>query len=374
MRKVRWITLGVASVLGGSRRRGGQWRTSPAAGDGRHIVPGRLPDDPGRVARDSRPRLRRRRAREARQPVIFLHGNNDTPFPTSLQCGCGQDPRPRPGVRRPRVLGERGVGTRVPGRPVRPGGVADEPVRAAHTTAANVDDLARFVKAVLAYTGAKRVDIVGHSLGGTLAREWMRRDHAHHLVRHLVTIASPHHGITDCSPSPLNYFALDALGGFNPESAICVELGAADTPFLTRLNRKETPGPTKYLALRNADADFVYISAQDGPFFPPVPAQDRNGNPHDFSASPALAGKRAKNVASPARARTTRPARATWASSPRRRRRSSRTSSSPRRSTATGMTSAGAVGPRPRRPLASRRCTCAQFACAASSRSRTPSS
>ena len=112
----------------------------------------------------------------------------------------------------------------------------------AHTTAANVDDLARFVQAVLDYTGAKRVDIVGHSLGGTLAREWMRRDHAYQLVRHLVTIASPHHGIIDCSPSPLNYFALDALGGFNPNSAICVELGAADTPFLTRLNRKETPG------------------------------------------------------------------------------------------------------------------------------------
>ena len=160
-----------------------------------------------------------------------------------------------------------------------------------------MDDLARFVTAVLAYTGAKRVDIVGHSLGGTLAREWMRRDNAYKLVRHLVTIASPHHGIIDCSPSPLNYFALDALGGFNPNSAICVELGAADTPFLTRLNREETPGPTKYLALRNADADFVYISAQDGPFFPAVPAQDRNGNPHDFSASPALAGKRATNVA-----------------------------------------------------------------------------
>ena len=31
--------------------------------------------------------------------------------------------------------------------------------------------------------------------------------------------------------------------------------------------------------------------------FPPVPAEDRNGNPHDFSASPSLAGKRATNVA-----------------------------------------------------------------------------
>jgi hypothetical protein len=28
-----------------------------------------------------------------------------------------------------------------------------------------------------------------------------------------------------------------------------------------------------------------------------VPAQDRNGTAHDFSTSPALAGKRARNVA-----------------------------------------------------------------------------
>jgi hypothetical protein len=63
------------------------------------------------------------------------------------------------------------------------------------------------------------------------------------------------------------------------------------------LKGKETPGPTRYLALRNADSDFVYISAPDGPFFPPVPAEDRTGAPHDFSSSPALLGNRATNVA-----------------------------------------------------------------------------
>jgi pimeloyl-ACP methyl ester carboxylesterase len=234
--------------------------------------------------------------RVKRTPVIFLHGNNDTPFPTACNglgkihdlaqafVDRGYSPSEVWG------LGYQGDQCDLAASPTNRSA-------AAHTTAANVEDLARFVRAVLAYTGARRVDIVGHSLGGTLAREWMRRDEAYHVVRHLVTIASPHHGIIDCSPSPLNYFALDVLGGFNPNSAICVELGAADTPFLTRLNREETPGPTKYLALRNADADFVYISAQDGPFFPPVPAQDRNGIAHDFSASPALLGKRATNVA-----------------------------------------------------------------------------
>lgn len=232
-----------------------------------------------------------------RTPVIFLHGNNDTPFPTICN-GFGGKIRDLAqafvdrGYSPSEVwgLGYQGDQCDLAASPTNRSA-------AAHTTAANVDDLARFVRAVLEYTGAKRVDIVGHSLGGTLAREWMRRDKAYRLVRHLVTIASPHHGIINCSPSPLNYFALDALGGFKPGSAVCVELGAADTPFLTRLNRKETPGPTRYLALRNADADFVYISAPDGPFFPPVPAQDRTGAAHDFSASPALLGQRATNVA-----------------------------------------------------------------------------
>jgi hypothetical protein len=39
----------------------------------------------------------------------------------------------------------------------------------------------------------------------------------------------------------------------------------------------------------NTDVDFVYISAQDG-VFSPVPAEDRDGNPHDFSRSARLVG------------------------------------------------------------------------------------
>ncbi|HEX4929756.1 MAG TPA: alpha/beta fold hydrolase, partial [Gaiellaceae bacterium] len=292
MGKARWVALGAAMVLSAA--------FAGTAGASTAMVGTSFPAGFPTIADASlgTPVLGFGAAgRVQRTPVIFLHGNNDTPFPTLCNglygkihdlaqafVDRGYSPSEVWG------LGYQGDQCDLVASPTNRSSVA-------HTTAANVDDLALFVTAVLDYTGAKRVDIVGHSLGGTLAREWLRRDHAYRLVRHLVTIASPHHGITDCSPSPLNYFALDVLGGFNPESAICVELGAADTPFLERLNRKETPGPTGYLAIRNADADFVYISAPDGPFFPAVPAEDRDGNPHDFSASPALEGKRATNVA-----------------------------------------------------------------------------
>jgi pimeloyl-ACP methyl ester carboxylesterase len=227
----------------------------------------------------------------ARTPVIFLHGNNDTPYATTCNpYGNVHDMAQYfldHGYRASELwgLGYQGDQCDLAASPTNRSGVA-------HSTLANVPDLRAFVHAVLDYTGAKRVDIVGHSLGVTLAREWMREDHAYRLVRHLVAVDGPNHGIVDCSPSPLNYFALPALGGFTPDSAICQEYGSDHTPFLSRLNaRDETPGPTKVLVIRNADTSFVYFSAQDGAFAP-LPAEDRDGLPHDFSQSATLRGAR----------------------------------------------------------------------------------
>ena len=230
----------------------------------------------------------------ARTPVIFLHGNNDTPFPTACNpfgdthdlatslLSRGYTPAELWG------LGYQGQQCDI---------LADPTLRSsvAHSTVANVPDLRRFVQSVLDYTGAKRVDIVGHSLGGTLARTWMREDSAYHLVRRLVTIDSPHHGIINCGPLALgNFWALPALGGFTPESAVCREYGADDTPFLRWLNAgSETLGGTRVLSVRNTDRSFVYIPLQDG-VLPPVPAIDRNGDLHDFSQSARLRG--AENV------------------------------------------------------------------------------
>jgi pimeloyl-ACP methyl ester carboxylesterase len=224
-----------------------------------------------------------------RTPVIFLHGNNDTPFATPCNpYGNVHDMAQYfadHGYRASELwgLGYQGGQCDLVTSPTNRSGEA-------HSTLANVPDLRAFVRSVLRYTGAKRVDIAGHSLGVTLAREWMRQDNAYHLVRHLVAIDGPNHGIVDCAPLISgNYFALPALGGFTPDSAICREYGSDHTPFLTTLNRHETKGPTKYLVIRNADTSFVYFSAQDG-IFAPLPAVDKDGNPHDFSLSATLRG------------------------------------------------------------------------------------
>ena len=224
-----------------------------------------------------------------RTPVIFLHGNNDTPYPTPCNPYGNMHDFAQYFLDHGYAASELwGLGYQGDQCDL----LADQTRRsgAAHTTLANIADLRAFVHAVLDYTGAKRVDVVGHSLGVTLTRAWMKQDHAWHLVRRLVAVDGPNHGIINCSPSPLNYWQAPNLGGFTPDSPVCLEYGAAETPFLTWLNEpNETPGPTRYLVIRNADTDFVYMPTQDG-FLPGVPAEDRTGTAHDFSQSATLVG------------------------------------------------------------------------------------
>jgi pimeloyl-ACP methyl ester carboxylesterase len=224
-------------------------------------------------------------------PVIFLHGNNDTPFATT----CNSFGRIQAfaqffldhGYRPSELwgLGYQGDQCDLLQDNTHRSGVS-------HTTAAAVPILREFVQAVLDFTGAKRVDIVAHSLGVTVAREWMLQDNAYRKVRGLVAIDGPNHGIIDCSPSPANFYQLASGGGFTPSSAVCDEYGSDRTQLLTVLNAAgETPPPTSYLVIRNKPGtpDFVYNSLADG-VLPGVPAEDRNGNPHDFTASAGLAG------------------------------------------------------------------------------------
>ena len=229
-----------------------------------------------------------------RTPVIFLHGNNDTPFATA----CNPFGRMQAFAQ---FLADNGYATSELWGLGYQGDQCDLAAdqtrrsRIAHTNQANVPDLRRFVAAVLAFTGARQVDIVGHSLGVTLAREWMRQDGAHEQVRRLVAIDGPNHGIINCSPSPANFWQLPSLGGFTPSSEVCQELGSPNTPFLKLLNgrhgRDEDNGRTRVLVIRNADTSFVFFPLQDG-VLAPVPAQDSYGQPNDFSKSAQLKGAR----------------------------------------------------------------------------------
>jgi len=229
-----------------------------------------------------------------RTPVILVHGNNDTPYPTA----CNPFGRIQALAQ---FLADNGWSTSELwglGYQGYQGDqcdlLPDQTIRssAQHTAAANVDDLRRFVRAVLAYTGAERVDLVGHSLGVVIVREWLRQDpQSLRSVRRIVAIDGANHGIINCSPSPLNYWQAPSLGGFTPASALCQELGSPDTAFLQRLNRgrEAPPGPTRVLVIRNADTGFVYFPLQDG-VLTPVPALDVFGLPTDFSHSASLSG------------------------------------------------------------------------------------
>ena len=230
----------------------------------------------------------------ARTPVVFVHGNNDTPFPTACNPYYGKVQAFA------QYLAEHGYATSELWAVGYQGDQCDLPADqtlrsgVAHTAAANVADLRRFVHAVLAYTGAREVDIVGHSLGVVIAREWLRQDdQAPRVVRKLVAVDGANHGIINCSPSLLNYWQVPSLGGFTPASAICQELGSPNTPFLLRLNHgRESPQrSTQTLVIRNADTGFVYFPTQDG-VLAGVPAQDSFGQPVDFSGSARLRGAR----------------------------------------------------------------------------------
>lgn len=55
-------------------------------------------------------------------------------------------------------------------------------------------DLARFVAAVRARTGAAKVDLVGHSQGGLVARQYVKYDGGAQTVDSLIMFGTPNHG------------------------------------------------------------------------------------------------------------------------------------------------------------------------------------
>ena len=239
-----------------------------------------------------------------RTPVIFLHGNNDTPFPTGDPAGSCSSSRHiqlmaqyfadngySPGELW--ALGYQGDQCDLVASTAATGGFGigtDTTLRsgAAHTNVANVPDLRNFVRAVRAYTGARQVDIVAHGMGVTLAREWVRQDDAERKVRRFVAIEGPNQGMIICSAAADNPWAMPFKGGYTPASPVCQELGSPKTLFLSRLNRTDRRVATSStLVVRNTDASCLFILPDGLPCgaFGPTPSVDSFGKPADFSTS-----------------------------------------------------------------------------------------
>jgi len=147
----------------------------------------------------------------------------------------------------------------------------------------NIPDLAAFVKAVQAYTGATKLDLVAHSLGVTVARA-MLSTHPEftQAIEDFVAIAGANHGTTVCRRLWLIWMIgwKDFIG--------CDEL-VPGSLWLQKLNgphgEREAPGPTRFLTIYDGTGTDIFFSPWL--FFYPVGDQD----------SPALKG--AKNVKIP---------------------------------------------------------------------------
>jgi len=226
-----------------------------------------------------------------RVPVVFVHGNNGTPYPT----GCGLFQTNIQAMAQHFAdkgyaaselwaLGYQGTQCDLNDQPTNASGVA-------HTVAANVVDLRKFLKAVVDSTGATSVDIVAHGTAVVLVREMIRQDNGADYVRRLVAIDGANQGVNICAAVANNSWALGMYGGYTPGSPVCQELGSPDTAFLLQLNKTDrTLKSANVLVIRNGDSSFLYRPGWDGLVQGAPAAIDSLGQPYDFSLSPVIAG------------------------------------------------------------------------------------
>lgn len=103
--------------------------------------------------------------------------------------------------------------------------------------------LAPFVDKVLASTGARKVDLVGHSQGGMMPRYYLGFLGGADKVNHLVGIAPSNHGTRGLiTPTPDAVPPATSVGGSNCQACADQQAGS---PFLTELNSigDTVPGP-----------------------------------------------------------------------------------------------------------------------------------
>lgn len=103
----------------------------------------------------------------------------------------------------------------------------------------------------------RQFDIVAHSLGVTLVRQWMQQTNKYHWVRNFIAACGANHGAWTARP--------DTRG---QNRVVNFELYPG-SPWLEQLNRNgETPGPTRYMTLYDGSGHsdvFFPKPNQDGP-------------------------------------------------------------------------------------------------------------
>lgn len=222
-----------------------------------------------------------RGVRPNRTPVVFIHGNqadasNWLDVMQQFQNNAGYT------MADMFALSYNGLEDAAAGQPARTQPTAADqaylqqnPQAATNAGHGSADDdevvtLCRFIEAVQAYTHSRKIDIVAHSLGVTLARDTMRRYPA--LARNVVAfvgIAGGNHGTSICRGLESSYYGCNEIG---PGSRWLAWLNG-------RNGSLETPGRTRWMT--------IYNGSWGDPYFDP---------PFD-EVSPALKG--ARNVTFP---------------------------------------------------------------------------
>ncbi|ALG86977.1 esterase/lipase family protein [Gordonia phthalatica] len=126
--------------------------------------------------------------KSGQNPVVLLHGTWENAYdnwaalaPVLKKAGyCVFAPN----YGRTDLLDVGGLGTVLPNT----GGVAE--------VSRSAEQIAPYISKVLAETGAKKIDLIGHSQGGLLARYWMKRYNGHTKVNNLVTLGATNNGTT----------------------------------------------------------------------------------------------------------------------------------------------------------------------------------
>lgn len=145
-------------------------------------------------------------------------------------------------------------------------------------TATNGPRLAALVDQALAETGAERVDLVGYSYGGLVARHYIKDLGGAATVRRYVGIGVPQRGVTTACGLP-----------YEETGHLC-----PGTPFILTLNRgDDTPGTIAYSTIWS-DEDGAATVAVDGP----VCVRHVPGLPHLLEPfSPAVVAEARARVA-----------------------------------------------------------------------------